>query len=142
MSSIEIFYLHVVDRAFHIFICKKNPSRNGEAYVIEVLGNGSLLLHRGAMGVLTGTSQGIYLLLCEFVGNDPHTQLEKYYLRNEINSSMEKLLRIESETFLSNFGERSVDFQEQSYKIIKQYDPSMALAIEEIVETHWKKKPL
>jgi len=140
MSNIEIFYLYVINRAFHIFICKKNPASNGEVHVIEVLDSGHQLVHRGNLGVLTGTSQGIYLLLCEFVANEPHTLAEKYYLRNEINASMEQLAKIEMDLFLPDFINHSVAFQEQAYKIIKQYEPSAAAAIEEMVDVHWRKK--
>jgi len=110
--------------------------------VIEVLDTGLQLLHRGNMGVFTGTSQGIYLLLCQFVAEEPHTQREKYYLRNEINSLMEKLAQIEMDVFLCSFAKHSTDFQEHAYKIIKQYDQPAASRIEEMVEMHWKKKPV
>lgn len=140
MNTIEIFYLYACDRAFHIFICRKNPSRNAEAYVIEVLDNGIQLVHRGNMGDLTGTSQGIYLLLCQFVAEEPHTLAEKYYLRNEINASMDAMAKIEADTFLCNFAKHSVNFQEQVYTIIRQYDASLASRIEEMVDIHWKKR--
>jgi hypothetical protein len=142
MSKIEIRYLYVVDRAFHIFICTKNPTSNAEVYVIEVPSNGYQMVHQGNMGVFTGTSQGIYLLLCHFVGEEPHTIAEKYYLRNEINASMDKMTEISTDTFLLNFPKHSVEFQEQPYKIIKQYDPAVASRIEEMVDIHWKKKTL
>src|SRR5579864_8710998 len=125
MNAIEILYLYVIDRAFHIFICKKNPKSNASAYVIEVLDSGFQIVHQGNMGVFTGTSQGIYLLLCEFVGEEPHTPAEKYYLRNEINSSMDKMTQIDTDAFLCNFTKNNVDFQEQAYKILKQYDSAL-----------------
>jgi hypothetical protein len=140
MSSVEIFYLYVADRAFHIFVCRPNPSSNGEAYVIEVTDGGVHLVHRGNMGVFTGTSQGLYLLLCHFAAEEPHTLAEKYYLRNEINASMDNMTTVGVDSFLCNFAKHSMEFQEQAYKIMKQYDPPVAARIEAMVEMHWKKK--
>lgn len=142
MSKIEIFSLYVINRTFHIFICKRNPSSYAEACVIESLDSGHQFVHRGNLGVLTGTSQGIYLLLCEFASDERHTLAEKYYLRNEINSLMDELAPVAIDSFLCTFKDRSVEFQEQAYKILRQYDPASASAIEKMVDMHWRKKAI